>query len=376
MVSISYWFDEGDSSTVEMEGTGLDGNGNGTYTFWITIPNDSTEPLFYLLEVLDAAGNGWPSMETKVIVLDVTDPEAVAGDDITVDQHQEVTFDGTASSDNVGVTVWTWILDDGGMKVNLEGPEPSYLFHRAGTYKVTLTVQDAFSNSHSDELEVRVRDITPPIPDAGMDIEVIQNSTVVFDGTGSTDNVGITSWTWYFTYGGMERELEGQNPRFIFYDPGVYVVILEVDDKAGNSNSTSLTLTVRDVIFPQARTQGDIESKVDEEVTFNGTGSSDNVGVVNWTWTIEYASGRVVEVYGPVVHHTFDQPGDHRVTLTVRDADGNQDTARSFNVHVPNVMLWMILLLIIVVSIGCTAGLALWTRWKVRKMDEARRGHR
>lgn len=63
-----------------------------------------------------------------------------------------------------------------------------------------------------------------------------------------------------------------------------------------------------------------------EYVTFNGSGSSDDVGIVNYTWTIDYF-GTTPTLYG-VVNSTFrfGQPGAYNVTLNVTDGDGEYDT--------------------------------------------------
>jgi ABC-type transport system substrate-binding protein len=63
-----------------------------------------------------------------------------------------------------------------------------------------------------------------------------------------------------------------------------------------------------------------------ETVTFDGTGSSDDVSIVNWTWTFT-DGGDSVELWGEIATYEFmyeSQTVD--VTLTVRDGDGNTDT--------------------------------------------------
>ena len=63
-----------------------------------------------------------------------------------------------------------------------------------------------------------------------------------------------------------------------------------------------------------------------ETVTFNGTGSSDDVGIVNWTWTFT-DGGTSVELWGQITTYEFvDEFQTVDVTLTVRDGDGNTDT--------------------------------------------------
>ncbi len=374
-VNITYWFDGGEPVVSLMSGDDLDGNGNGTYTLLISIPSYSTDPLYYLVEVWDDVGNSNTTEERMVPVLDVTHPVAKAGDDHVVDQHEDVTFSSEGSSDNVGIVSFTWVIKRGGSIVELEGPSPVHTFHAAGTYSVTLTVADPSGNEDTDTAEVVVNDITPPIPDAGKDRVKDQNTSAIFDGSGSRDNVAIETWTWTFEYGQVDKEFKGAEMLFTFYIPGVYPVTLTVVDRAGNSNSTTVRVTVRDIIFPEARTQGDLEGRLDEAVTFSAFHSRDNVGIVNWTWVIvmDRTTGEIV-VYGEEVEYVFDQPGDHSVTLTVKDADGNTGSSESFTVHVPNTPLWTALILILLAGVGATIILVYYTRWKTHKLDEEMMG--
>ena len=77
-----------------------------------------------------------------------------------------------------------------------------------------------------------------------------------------------------------------------------------------------------------------------------------------------------------VTPHSGQGKAEEPVTLTVRDGDGNTAEADTFAVHVPNVMLWLTLLVIIVGGVGATLLVALHTKRKVKKLDEMRAGRR
>jgi peptide/nickel transport system substrate-binding protein len=63
-----------------------------------------------------------------------------------------------------------------------------------------------------------------------------------------------------------------------------------------------------------------------EIVTFDATGSSDDVGIVNWTWSFT-DDGIPRQLWGEVRTYTVNNgPQDIDVTLTVRDGYGNTDT--------------------------------------------------
>ena len=371
-VKVTYRYDGGEPVVGTMEATSADANGNGTYHLLIQVPAGSTDPLIYTFLVEDTSGNSNATGERTVPVLDVTKPVAVAGDDEHIDQHQELTLSATGSSDNVGLVSWKWTFMDVDGEVVLEGETVSHTFHEAGAYTVTLTVRDPSGNTAKDTLEVTVADTTRPVARAGPDRTVDQNSTVAMDASGSTDNVAVTSWSWSFTYDGAPKEMAGQGVQFMFRTPGLYTITLEVGDKAGNSNSTSFLLTVKDTIDPVVVAPKKKEARVDDVVRFDGSRSTDNVGIVNWTWLVEDEDGGVEELYGPVVDHRFKEPGDYEVTLMVKDADGNTVVSEPFTVHVPNMMFWYMLILFIVCGVVATAGVIAYTRRKTRKLDEMR----
>lgn len=107
-----------------------------TYTF-------STPSVYIVtLNVTDSAGN-WATDTVTITVLDITKPIANAGDDQTVDVGATVTFDGSASADNVGVTHYEWDFGDGATET---GITTTHTYSSPGTYTVTLTVKDAADN--------------------------------------------------------------------------------------------------------------------------------------------------------------------------------------------------------------------------------------
>lgn len=86
----------------------------------------------------------------------------------------------------------------------------------------------------------------PPVADAGENFSVKVGEEFEFNGTGSTDNVGVTNYTWTFAAQGDPTTLYGKTPTHVFESEGVYVVDLTVYDEGGNSATDSVTVTVED----------------------------------------------------------------------------------------------------------------------------------
>jgi len=91
-------------------------------------------------------------------------------------------------------------------------------------------------------------DIIPPTSDAGTDQYVDRGATVSFDGSGSSDNVGIQSYVWTFNDAG-EKTLTGINPTYTFNNSGNFSVTLKVIDTSGRSDSTTMNVIVNNTII-------------------------------------------------------------------------------------------------------------------------------
>ena len=275
------------------------------------------------LNVTDEAGN-WDVDTTVVHVRDTEAPVADAGEDIVVNMGEEAQFDGSGSTDNVGIEKWVWTIDLPGTPPSVEGETATYAFLAPGEFTVTLVVTDDAGNSDSDTLTVTVVDNVPPVADAGSDQEMEPGSTVSLDGSGSTDNIGVVSWVWTFD-DIIPVRLEGAEVRYTFLRVGLYTITLTVADEAGNEGTDEVVVMVGDATPPVADAGEDQEVDQGTEVTLDGSGSSDNVGITNWSWTFE-EDGETVTLEGETVTHTFALAGVYAVTLSVADDAGNEDT--------------------------------------------------
>ena len=205
------------------------------------------------------------------------------------------------------------------------GPTPSYRFSDAGTYNVRLTVWDAAGNFGISTVTITVRDTESPRAVAGSNQTVIHGIPVVFDGTGSTDNVGVVSYTWTFNDNG-QRILGGSQVNYTFQSPGVFLVTLTVTDLAGNNNRSTTTVTVtRDPVPPIAQAGLAVTIYPGMTVTFDGSASTDNIGVVSFHWTFD--DGGPQSLFGVRPSYVFRTRGTFPVTLTVTDLDGNSGSA-------------------------------------------------
>jgi len=112
-----------------------------------------------------------------------------------------------------------------------------------GMYQYTIWVSDTSDNWKSKSNHFRIQDTQSPIAQAGLDQAVIVGTTVTFDGSASTDNVGIVDYTWTFTDGTLQT-LHGSNPNYRFDNVGDFKITLRVTDAADNWDTDTMWVNV------------------------------------------------------------------------------------------------------------------------------------
>ncbi len=135
------------------------------------------------------------------------------------------------------------------------------------------------------------------------------NLACTFNSTGSTDDVGIVSRAWTFGDGTSAGNIV--SPAATYVSGGTYTVSLTVTDGGGLTNTVTQVVTVAPLNRPPvARFTSSCSNLT---CTFNSSGSSDDVGIVNRAWTFGdgTSAGNVVS---PTTTYTTN--GIFKVTLT------------------------------------------------------------
>jgi len=207
---------------------------NNTLEYWSVDSVGNEESHHYLTQI-------------KLDKSDVQKPTAEAGANQTVMQGTNVTFNGTGSTDNIGIASYTWTLTDVSLQTLL-GSNPNYTFNNPGNFEITLNVTDYAGNWNTDTTWVKVLlDSIPPTANAGLDQTVNEDTLAYFDGSASSDNLGIVSYEWDF---GDQTTGTGMTTTHIYADPGDYDVTLTVKDAAGNTATDTIYVTVLAINTP------------------------------------------------------------------------------------------------------------------------------
>ena len=247
-------------------------------------------------------------------------------------QCQEITFDGTFSSDPDGaVTSWTWSLGNG---ERASGARATTTYEFPGTYTVGLTVVDDAGTSRTLTQQIAISDLPPEAVVVVSHAEQPTGSTFSFDAQGSVDPCGgtIVLYEWDLD-GDSEFETSGTSPRVsrAFDDNGRRSASVRVTDCAGSTNTASTTFTVTNrpptccfSFTPSAPEDG-------EEVRFAAQATDPDGEVASLSWAFEDGTCAT----GESVAHPFADDGAYIVTLTVTD-DDNSTTSCSQTVTVGN----------------------------------------
>lgn len=281
----------------------------------------------YTITLNVSDNNGNSAVDTlNVTVRDISPPQAEAGNNLTIREHDAVQFEATLSYDNVGICNYSWTFNYNNVVIVLYGQHAEFVFSIPGIYTILLRISDFEGNWGTDSIVVTVLDITPPIADAGNDQIIVQNNTVTFNALNSSDNTAIENYSWSFVYKNENIQLYGGITHYKFRIPGVYNITLMVMDIEGNADDDSLKVFVKDIEKPVAIIiPGNEDVGEGDTVIFDARFSKDNVGVENYTWSISQAENHW-KLFGERITFTFLVIGDYNITLTVLDAEGNMDT--------------------------------------------------
>jgi hypothetical protein len=262
-------------------------------------------------------------------------PIANAGRDQAAVPGQEITLDGTASSDPDGDTLtFNWQAPEGVVLEDGQTPTPKFTVgNPGGVYSFTLTVSDGMLTS--EDVVVVSTDNLPPVAEAGNDVVLTEGESIQLNGSDSYDPEGqaITySWILNNVNDGM-LTLAGPDtamPTVTAVAAGEYIVDLVVNDGLQASQPDQVKVTVKPLVVNQAPTAnaGDDQKKpIQQMVTLDGTGSADpeKGSEINYVWSLVYTPpGSEAVLLNPTSAQPQFMPdtvGIYTVQLVVNDGE-------------------------------------------------------
>jgi len=196
------------------------------------------------------------------------------------------------------------------------GETITHTYNDPGTYTVSLTA----TGPGGSDIEVKTGLITvegdPLDADFGISPRSSATGQAPHTVTFLDQSVGdIVVWYWYFGDAGLNNE---RNPTHTYNTPGTYTVTLAVQNADGDIDVEekryfiNVTSPPPVAEFEAMPTDGDAPLAVDFTSTSSGT-------IYTWEW--DFGDGQTG--YGEVTSHTYYEPRDYTVTLTISGPGGS-----------------------------------------------------
>ena len=236
-------------------------------------------------------------------------------------------------SDNIKVYFYN-AVDNSllGHKTVSSGSTATYSFTQPfeTTFFWYAIANDSILENTSNTWLFTTRDIPPtnekPVADPGGPYFAEIGEPVTFEGNSTDPDGSIDFYRWNF--GDGSSEILDESPTHSYSSEGVYTVTLTIVDNDGRSSTNQTTVTVGPVSAnqpPVANVGGPYSGAVGETITFDGSGSTDDGTIQNYTWY--FADGTFK--YGASTTHSFSSAGTHYAQLTVTDDGGDSDTSQT-----------------------------------------------
>jgi PKD repeat protein len=313
--------------------------GDGTFANAATVARAYSKAGVYnvTLTVIDSAGLSDSAVHAiKINEVPETPPTAVIEGPATAKVDEEVTFNGGNSKPGSSpIVAYSWNFGNGQTVENSRDPSATTVYDRPGVYQVILTVTDQNGLSDSASLQILVFE-TPTEPDPPTAVirgpaEAEVGERVAFSGADSVPgSEPIVLYAWDF---GNGQTSDSPNPvaTTVYNEAGAYNVTLTVVDRLGWSDTTQTEIAVESIVEPTPTPEPEVElptaaieapqqATVGEPVIFDGSASQPGNGgpIVSYEW--RFGDGETDS--GPVVEHTYTNPGGFEAVLIVTDQSG------------------------------------------------------
>ena len=221
------------------------------------------------------------SVDSIFVFVSDSQPVANAGPDITVEEDEQITFDGTSSYAYNGIVHYYWDFDaSNGLTIDAQGPSVKHTYTKSRQYTVTLTIIDGKGLVARDTMIVTV---VNKIPEVNADYVSWAWEDEVVDFTGrvidTPSDQNRLTYKWYLSDGSVN---DTQNISHSFEYEDTYTIEFEVTD---NDYDTGSFIGTIDIInkAPVAEFSADKSAVFeDDPITFNAYSSYDTPSDEPW----------------------------------------------------------------------------------------------
>jgi gliding motility-associated-like protein len=269
---------------------------------------------------LTVLNNGCADIITKTIT--VLPPVAKFGFKTDCINHLNVTFSDSSLANAVyGPVTYQWDFGDGSTSTV---QSPSHAYSALGAYSVTLTVTNGLC-SYSKKQTINL--VNEPVNFSINKNPVCKNE--VFTLSAVTANpANIKTYTWKID----TATISSSTPTVNYHLPnyGLYDVTLTMEDINGCTTSKTITKYIT-ISGPVAKFSAGVPGGcINNQINFNDLSTPATAPITQWTWN--FGDGTIQTFTAPPFSHTYSQPGNYSVSLTIKDTATCSDVSSLSNV--------------------------------------------
>ncbi len=236
-----------------------------------------------------------------------------------------ISFNDQSTILNGNIAHWYWDYGDGTRDTFLVSTNPSHVFTTAGTFTVSLVVDNANGcrSTHTETVVVGNR----PVPDFTLPGNVcLPGGVALFTNTSTVIGGGSMTYTWNF---GDASPISNQtSPSHIYTTTGSYSVTLTAALGACSKDTVKIFSTLYPK--PLANFSVNPETCLNTSTVFTDLSTASNSTINNWSWN--FGDAGVSTNQSP--SHTYSTAGSYSVTLQVTTDKGcTDDTIRSIVIN-------------------------------------------
>jgi beta propeller repeat protein len=287
----------------------------------------------YIITLVVTDDEGKTGMDSVTVLVNNLAPIADAGDDVSKNEDQMITFDASDSSDSdsdMQYLRYQWNFGDGSVGY---GIDTTHVYDNEGVYTVTLTVFDDNGATGTDTIIVTISNKEPTAEIAPMQDIANEDEMLIFRGSGSDSPSDEPTLTYHWDFGDGQTG-EGRTATHTYTHSGFYSIILTVTDD-NNAMAVKKSYIHVDNVPPNAIAGPKFMFSMGTGfLDFDGSQSWDtpsDLAGLSYSWDFndlidsnnDGDSTNDGDSYDKIVTHQYTLSGTYTVTLTVRDDDGS-----------------------------------------------------
>lgn len=264
---------------------------------------------------------------TAIVPVKAFDPPANAFSFDGTCLFEAAVFTNTSLDPVMGTTAgWSWDFGDGS-PLNTTTWSPVHLYGAPGNYPVTLTTYSS-NLGCPDTLQTSITIFPMPLADFSF-INVCLNQTLNFTdlSTVSSGNIAVRSWD----LGDGSPLQTGQNPGYIYANPGTYAVTLIVTTDNGCKDTVTKNIVVHPLPVAQFSALNVCDGSVVQFNDLSGINPTDTIQ--SWAWN--FGDGSAVN-NNQNTSHLYASNGAYTVELLIVSNFGCLDSISKISIINPN----------------------------------------